>query len=82
MNLVGDIGNRGHGVSKKTHAMCLFFAINKSITVMNDGIGNKMDDSNCCIMWLKRHMLCSIICFNPNSIRPRVTSSLLDPARL
>jgi len=62
MNLVGDIGNRGHGVSKKTHAMCLFFAINKSITVMNDGIGNKMDDRNCCIMWLKRHMLRSILC--------------------
>ena len=62
MKVVGTIGNRGERLSRKSRGVCMCFAIDESIRFIDELCrANKMDPKNCCIQWLKRHMLYSIL---------------------
>ena len=62
MQVVGKIGNRGERLSRKSRGVCMCFAIDESIKFIDELCrANKMDPKNCCIQWLKRHMLYSIL---------------------
>jgi len=62
MKIVGTIGNRGERLSRKSRGVCMCFAIDESIKFIDELCrANKMDTKNCCIQWLKRHMLYSIL---------------------
>ena len=62
-NLPG-VGNRGRSLAemaKSTLVVVMCFAINKGISYTIGGIANRMNPDNCCVNWLKKHMLLSAL---------------------